>query len=752
MAINTSLTDKKVAFLSGTSTKLAEFLTQSHANYGKAVEGTFYLTTDTHQLYIGQKEAGSDNVLPVLVNSGVVTVESVQDLDPVTGSLCFVSEGNMLVRYTGSAWEQINPNTYYRTSAVSLSKSVDASNNTITLTSSVTDKNQGNVDQTAVTGSVTLTASDITSIIDTAVSPQVTTESDKIYLSNTGNGAGTGKVEIASGGGINIAQSSGKLTLTVPAAAEYSLAATDASNLVELKAGSLTKEGFSINPGTNEPITVSAATANDVTAFTIGHAAVNGTGTVGATTGTATQINPSSGKAVVTGITVNSKGHVESIETTTITSRDENTTYAVTGASANNQGKLSVTLTANGVNETTFTETSGSIYYKVGNTTVPNQADLKNYFYTETEIDAKLTGLNALVYKGTVGQSDGSTVSGAAGSLPNTNVRVGDTYLVVGTDGVTYATGKTAKAGDLLIAQGTEDDTGVITSGLKWDYVPSGDEKDTTYSMSVSGNVLSLTPSTGAAQTVTFAGDGTYITANTSGSTVTFSHATLQSAISEGVTTPTTSLAFGSKVKLIDKIVTDGAGHITSARLTEYTLPSDPTKTYALSSPANQTYIRLTDGTAEDIVNINGTSGRIAVTGTTADNINIDLATITGMSASSYGPSSNASPSHGGTFTVPYITTDAYGRITAIANKTITLPDDSDYHYHLGGATKTADNSKAIVNVSSGVATITDNLWQTNGSEASSSIFKIKSDTLDMSVGTGDNVNQLILDVKWGSF
>ena len=101
MAINSSLSNKKVAFLSGTSTKLAEFLDNSKSNYGKAVEGTFYLTTDTHQLYVGQKDGSTTNVFPVLVNSGVVTVESVKDLDPVLGSICYVETGNILCRWNG---------------------------------------------------------------------------------------------------------------------------------------------------------------------------------------------------------------------------------------------------------------------------------------------------------------------------------------------------------------------------------------------------------------------------------------------------------------------------------------------------------------------------------------------------------------------------------------------------------------------------------------------------------------------------
>lgn len=50
----------------------------------------------------------------------------------------------------------------------------------------------------------------------------------------------------------------------------------------------------------------------------------------------------------------------------------------------------------------------------------------------------------------------------------------------------------------------------------------------------------------------------------------------------------------------------------------------------------------------------------------------------TGVTAGSYGPATDVSPSHKGVFSVPYITVDKKGRITAAATKTITLPADSD--------------------------------------------------------------------------
>lgn len=100
--------------------------------------------------------------------------------------------------------------------------------------------------------------------------------------------------------------------------------------------------------------------------------------------------------------------------------------------------------------------------------------------YTKDELDKKLIGLDAMTYKGTVGNSRTLV------DVINAGVRVGDT-LLLDADILSIPTddgNKQAKTGDMIIARGTEDPTtGLITSGLVWDIVPSGDDKynDTTY-------------------------------------------------------------------------------------------------------------------------------------------------------------------------------------------------------------------------------------------------------------------------------
>lgn len=68
-------------------------------------------------------------------------------------------------------------------------------------------------------------------------------------------------------------------------------------------------------------------------------------------------------------------------------------------------------------------------------------------------------------------------------------------------------------------------------------------------------------------------------------------------------------------------------------------------------------------------------NGKISIAGT---DVTVYTHPASNVSAGSYGPSANASPAHGGTFSVPYVTVDTNGHITAASTKTITLPADND--------------------------------------------------------------------------
>ena len=67
--------------------------------------------------------------------------------------------------------------------------------------------------------------------------------------------------------------------------------------------------------------------------------------------------------------------------------------------------------------------------------------------------------------------------------------------------------------------------------------------------------------------------------------------------------------------------------------------------------------------------------------------------TASGVTAGSYGPSADAKPAHSGTFSVPYVTVDAYGRVTSASTKTITLPASGNVDTKVKQNSSTSDSA-----------------------------------------------------------
>lgn len=94
-----------VCFLLGTQEKLNTMMT------GKSgTNGTFYLTSDTHRLYVGTSDG---SVQPV--NEGVTTVKNLTALQglqkPNAGEFYYLTDENILCVYNGTSWVQINSDT-----------------------------------------------------------------------------------------------------------------------------------------------------------------------------------------------------------------------------------------------------------------------------------------------------------------------------------------------------------------------------------------------------------------------------------------------------------------------------------------------------------------------------------------------------------------------------------------------------------------------------------------------------------------
>lgn len=196
------LKDAKVGFLTGAQSSIDTMLSKG-ANAG-AKHGYFYLTKDSHRLYIGNSD-GSISA----VNEGVQTVTYLGDLpnlqtaaDKVayTGRFFYVQYkdstagqvdsniANILCVYNGSAWVQINANTDTHINSNTYTASTTGA--TATITNAI-----GSTDGGSVTGKFEIVTAGGLKIAKTAgATNSVTLTGDKFTLA-AGDGA-TGEVKL----------------------------------------------------------------------------------------------------------------------------------------------------------------------------------------------------------------------------------------------------------------------------------------------------------------------------------------------------------------------------------------------------------------------------------------------------------------------------------------------------------------------------------------------------------------------------
>lgn len=387
-----------VLFKQGTQSALNEIRSNK-----TAIEGSFYLTNDTHRLYIGRANGDA-----VPVNEGVNTVTSLSDLPRVTagnesayvGQFYYVTAQNILCVYSASSqtgnehgWVQINPNT--NTHLKDLKINITVTDGVATVSTSITE---------------TMPTSEDAG--DSIVKDFKVQGNNGITVGVTDNSVdGTGDILTISGD-------------------QYSLSAGTENSVLKTVDLSL-----SSNSGHDSSVTLKSG----------GNITVSKDGDDILISGDDTQLNTAVGANEAEGFSVtvsDTKGNSEK-------------------ATINPQIKVGADAA-----------TQQTVKFQNGLATLP--------VYTKDELDKKLIGLDAMTYKGTVGNSRTLV------DVSNAGVRIGDTLLldadilsIPAEDG-----NKQAKTGDMIIARGTEDPTtGLITSGLVWDIVPSGNDRytDTTY-------------------------------------------------------------------------------------------------------------------------------------------------------------------------------------------------------------------------------------------------------------------------------
>lgn len=510
------MANEKVKFLKGQSSQLPAKNTA-----GAAVAGAFYLTNDTHRLYVGD-----DSGYLQELNQSITTIADLDALNALTtsqvsdGQFYYVSGSlgndgksasgsNILVVANGTrtvdgqtkpAWVQINPDSFYQLTSSQAAVAVNPkSGKQIVVSTTVGEEKKGNAPGSAhtVTGSFTLE------------------EGTNVTLTPTGN--------------------------------VIKIDAVDSK--YDLKTNTNASKGEVVLDGPD------ASTNDDKVYFT----GSNG-------------IKVSSDNA----------GNVSIVGDMSVTAAN---------AFASN-GDFTTSISVNGGNAVASTPVTPTIEY--GNGAVKEQAKFKSGtavldVYTKDEVDDKITDqlsvANALQYQGVVSSENFTTKT--------TGAKAGYTYKA--SDTITIPGGKTAKVGDLIIA---EEDS---NKNIVWEVVPSGDDQFITASYTADQNYWELRDGSKSGNPILAAhklNAGTGIAVSSPSVTdniltTTIAHGNTGGSALTNNTTVTTDTTLGTNynstltVPIVTSLTKDSFGHITAGTIQSYKFQhaaiSNPTLTYSES-------------------------------------------------------------------------------------------------------------------------------------------------------------------------
>lgn len=445
--------------------------------------GTFYLTSDSSRLYIGQADELA------LLNKSVEIYDNLSKLKAKTtvstkGDIAYCVTENVLAYYNGTTWAQINPDD--DTILTALTQVVSSVDKGVKITTGGTNSDAGK----------TITAADVT--ITGAKGAQVAMANNKA-LTITGD----------------------TYTLNVQEHA-------DATNDIDLVLDSALQDDSTVHIKGGDNVTITKVADSNGIQIASKDTKLNG---------------------IILGLNKDGELQVGASDTagTTGLLKKQKLGYFVDGS-----------------------------YYGIGSDDETKRVDLP--VYSKEQVDNLIKKLDGMTYRGTIGTSGTTFTMDASYNVLKggtaADIHIGDMFLVQGGK-LTYATGKTAGIGDLLIATAKDDKSetnGVLAIGdVEWTYVPSGDDAqiDTTYIFKAEGATDSMTITSsnggGVVGKIAFAkGDGIVIDSTDNGGKsptqlfVTIKHDTYK-------TTPTTdgkSLINGGTFDVIDSVTYDN-GHIT---------------------------------------------------------------------------------------------------------------------------------------------------------------------------------------------
>lgn len=731
----------------------------SFNNLSTYQDGCFYLTTDSHRLYIG-----TDNNKADLVSQSVITYPNWASIEALSnksssnyapglcseGQFYYAKAENILCTYSDGKWVQINPDhnddhdTYVKSVSVAKNTADTVNGEKLVYDVKITQAQKdlkGNNEgaPTEVSGKFTISAADLNQIAtNTNVGMQAEKSNSKVYLKNSGTGANAAaKVELAGGGSVSVStDSSNKITIS-GVDTTYSLNTT--TNTTAAKADLQNQDGVTEGSFAVEVDDIALKVESDtdgkngyiklahekylplVASYTPSDATTDASGNV-------TLLMPT--------VSVNEYGHVTAVGVQNIAlPRDKDT--KVSAVSADNSGKITVKIK----DENTTVETpvvSGQVLYNKitvngAEKTVYNQGNL-GAFYSSDKVDALITaakaGMNAMTYCGTTTKSKFDQIKGP---------QKGDTYKAA--EKFTIGSGSSVinvNTGDLIIYNGADVAAGTAGDITKWEVIPSGDDIDTTYNLSLNGTTIQLNDEVKSDTAGSVAVKGTNGISVTNSDGLSIGHAnTITAGAAKG-----TGLDSNRRFT-IPTINYDKHGHITGlGPATTIELPADKDTTYTFSSDAANKKVSLksSSGPVTGSLQFKSSDNSFVVSMSNTDAaqpvVDLKLAAVTQSNSASTNNVSY-SPLTGGdaqAFTVAKANVDKYGRVTGFENQTITLNTD-----------------QLTYNVSTSVAnnTLSVNSSLTNkAGTAQSKSVKVKSGSLTFDKA-GDEVS---VDLVWGTF
>lgn len=549
---------ENVLFLQGTQEHLNALLPNG-TSAGQAKEGAFYLTTDTHRLYVGRKVSGTDNVYPEEVSSGIVTVAESGDLGAQVisgaahdGDFYYVKSSNALAVYeatydasgtqTGGSWIQLNA----PTGIAGIVNSTDITGNTALIKSAISSSGS---DSTQDAKFVVKAGSNvaISKVAASGANPEgiEISATDTTYAIGADTNSGTARIGLKKDG----------------ASALDSAVSVSGSNTV-----SVTQSGSAITVAgpSFTGITEANRTAAQGYGFKVGFEYTDGAG---------------------------------------------NTVNTLDNANGSGVGIINPTISYGTQSPIAgVAQTRSSAQFDAGTASLDVYTTQQTSDLIDAKIASELQTADAMTFAGIL---DGTH------SLP-AELHNGDTFKVA-SDTFNLGTGGTAKKGDLVIISGTETD-GVVTNPV-YNIVPAGDEPlpvatitdtagantQTVIAVTDSNNnsadiVTTRINKTGNKITVTSAKNAT----DDKDVTITVNHDAVTTALDkDGVTLTAIT---GNNIPQTDTIgenaytfyvfkdpetdiVTDGYGHITSLKTAEVTLKHNGLQStsaaYAASTSSN---------------------------------------------------------------------------------------------------------------------------------------------------------------------